>query len=150
MDARRMHDRTRLSKPVSRHATVGRIVMGAGLVRDSHREAWKDTAARFFDAVDVLLTPALAQVPHSRFGWWGERGCLANVRASAGYAPFCGAWNLAGWPAIVIPAGRDSADGLPLAVQLVAPPGGESLLLALAAQVEQMAPWHRVAPDYAS
>jgi amidase len=48
-----------------------------------------------------------------------------------------------------VPAGLDPR-GLPLAVQLVAPPGGEGQLLALAAQLEQLRPWPRVAESSAT
>jgi amidase len=44
-----------------------------------------------------------------------------------------------------VPAGLD-ADGLPRAVQLVAPPDGEATLLALAAQIEAARPWARARP----
>jgi amidase len=46
-----------------------------------------------------------------------------------------------------VPAGV-SESGLPLAVQLVATPGTEALLLALAAQLERHRPWTRFAPSY--
>jgi amidase len=39
-----------------------------------------------------------------------------------------------------VPAGIAS-DGLPLAVQLIAPPGREDLLFSLAAQLEEARPW---------
>ena len=48
---------------------------------------------------------------------------LSNTR----YAPFAAPWNLAGWPAMTVPAGW-IRDGMPLAVQLVAKPGGEAQL----------------------
>jgi amidase len=44
-----------------------------------------------------------------------------------------------------VPAGLHP-NGTPLSVQLVARPGGESLLLAIAAQLEQLRPWPRTAP----
>jgi len=148
MDARRLTDRSQLGKAVARQAAVGRFLLRAGLVRDSSRQAWCSEAGRFFEDVDVLLTPGLAQLPPAALRW-GERGWLANVRASSSYAPFGGVWNLAGWPAIVIPAGRHIGTGMPLSVQLVAQPGGEARLLAVAAQLEQLAPWPAVAPGYA-
>jgi amidase len=46
---------------------------------------------------------------------------------------------------MTVPAGLDPA-GLPVAVQLVAPPGGEARLLAVAAQLERARPWPRTAP----
>ena len=49
---------------------------------------------------------------------WSERAWLRNVVANSRYAPFAAPWNLAGWPALVVPAGV-GPDGLPLAVQLV-------------------------------
>lgn len=41
-----------------------------------------------------------------------------------------------------------SAHGTPLAVQLVAPDGGEQLLLGVATLLERLAPWARVAPGF--
>jgi amidase len=58
-----------------------------------------------------------------------------------------GAWNVAGFPALVVPMGQ-RRDGLPVAVQLVGPPGTELLLLAVAAQLEQVAPWRPHAPSW--
>jgi amidase len=149
MDARVLADRSRLGRPVSRHVAVGPILLRARLVRDSARQAWRSVAWRFFRDVDVLLIPSLAQLAPAAVRW-GERGWLANVRTSSSYAPFCGPWNLAGWPAMVVPAGRHASTGMPLSVQLVAAPGDEARLLAVAAQLEQLAPWPRLAPRYAS
>jgi amidase len=56
-----------------------------------------------------------------------------------------GTWNLAGYPAASVPAGL-GPNGLPMAVQLVAAPGGEAMLLGLAAQLERVRPWARLAP----
>ncbi|HEY5878525.1 MAG TPA: hypothetical protein VIU11_06430 [Nakamurella sp.] len=46
---------------------------------------------------------------------------------------------------MTVPAGVDRVDGLPVAVQLAAPPGGEAVLLDLAARIEHHAPWPRTA-----
>jgi amidase len=91
-----------------------------------------------------LITPALAQLPLPA-ARWGERGWVANLWANARYAPFAAPWNLAGWPAMVVPAGMHPS-GIPLSVQLVARPGGEATLLAVAAQLEHLRPWTRLAP----
>jgi amidase len=61
------------------------------------------------------------------------------------FAPFAAVFNVSGQPAISLPAGLD-IDGLPLGVQLGGPRGSEELLLRLAAQIEQSAPWPRAAP----
>jgi amidase len=114
-----------------------------GLPREKGRARWQQRAYRFFADHDVLVTPALAQPPIKAVAW-SQRGWVANLVANSRYAPFAAPWNLAGWPALVVPAGLDPR-GLPLAVQLVAPPGNEARLLSVAAQLEQIRPWPRIA-----
>jgi len=144
LDARLLPHRERMEARNRRHAAVGRAVLRLGYPKSKGRTRWQQRAGRFFERFDVLVTPALAQPP-LRARDWGERGWLANVWANARYAPFAAPWNLAGWPAMTVPAGLDP-DGLPVAVQLVAPPGGEARLLAVAAQLERARPWPRTAP----
>lgn len=146
LDARTLADRSKLARRTRRHAALGALALRAGLPREGGSTRWQRTAETFFSEHDVLLTPALAQPPISS-ARWSERGWLANVWSNSHYAPFAAPWNLAGWPAIAVPAGVSSA-GLPLSVQLVARPGGEALLLALAAQLERSRPWPRLAPAF--
>jgi amidase len=80
---------------------------------------------------DVLLTPTLATPPIPV----GSLRGLSTLALAGRKVPFTPAWNVTGQPALSIPAGV-SEDGLPLAVQLVGPPGSESLLLSVAAQLE--------------
>ncbi|KRA28168.1 MULTISPECIES: amidase family protein [unclassified Nocardioides] len=141
LDAQWLQDRGRLAKRTRRHAAVGRMVLKAGFPTDKGRAAWTSRAERLFADHDVLLTPALARYPKSSAAW-SERGWLANTLSDARHAPFAAPWNLAGWPAIVVPAGMGSGS-TPLAIQLVARPGGEGLLLGLAAQLEAIRPWRR-------
>ncbi|MGI8680495.1 MAG: amidase [Jatrophihabitans sp.] len=143
LDAQLVSDRSRLDVRVARHAALGRAVLRAGLPREKGRARWRDRAERFFADHDVLVTPALAQPPIRALAW-ARRGWLANIWSNARYAPFAAPWNLAGWPAMTVPAGLDP-DGLPLAVQLVARPGSESILLGVAAQLEQLRPWQQTA-----
>jgi amidase len=49
-------------------------------------------------------------------------------------------WNVTGSPAISLPL-HQTPDGLPVGVMLAAAPGREDLLLSLAAEVEEAAPW---------
>jgi amidase len=147
LDARLVADRSRLERRVTRHAALGRALLRAGLVRPAGRTAWQEAAEAFLAGRDVLVTPGLAQLPLPAHRW-GQRGWLSNVRANARYAPFAAPWNLAGWPAVIVPAGLHPG-GLPLSVQLVARPGSEDLLLALAGQLEALRPWPRLAPPYA-
>jgi amidase len=55
-------------------------------------------------------------------------------------AEYTSLWNVFGNPAIALPAGF-TAGGLPLSVQLIAPPEGEPRLIQVAAQLEQDLPW---------
>ena len=148
LDARGLADRSLLQPRVRRQAALGRAALAAGFPRESGRARWREKAEHFFADHDVLLTPMLAQRPR-RAREWGARGWLANIGSNAFYAPFAAPWNVAGWPAMSVPTGTDSA-GTPLAVQLVGPPGSESTLLAVARQLETAQPWRRVAPAFAN
>ncbi|MET9065532.1 amidase [Streptosporangium sandarakinum] len=139
LDPRRLERRTRAL------AKAGRLLARFGLDGSAGRDRWRAHGAdQWFGNADVLITPTLAAVPPPA-DRWGDRGLLANVRANVTYAPVTAAWNMAGWPAMNVPYGWHST-GMPIGVQLVAPPGGEPQLLALAAQLETAHPWLRHAP----
>jgi amidase len=126
--------------------------------RDGDRDRLRAALAPFFDRCDVLVMPSLAwPCPPARR--WGERSWTRSVVAALRFAPMTGVWNMAGYPAASVPAPPVPAPhsasvlsspsaSLPGSVQLVAAPGGESLLLALAAQLERARPWPRHAPAY--
>jgi aspartyl-tRNA(Asn)/glutamyl-tRNA(Gln) amidotransferase subunit A len=57
--------------------------------------------------------------------------------------------NLAGLPAISLPCGR-SAAGLPIGLQLLAPPFEEERLLRAARMYERETEWHRARAEVAS
>ncbi|MGY1591355.1 amidase [Geodermatophilus sp. SYSU D00708] len=128
------------------HARIGRLVRAAGLVRPGTAERFRDRMAAFFSDVDVLLTPVTTGPPLPARPWH-ERSFMANVTANARWAPWTAAWNLAGLPALVLPAGTRSG-GLPLSVQIAGPPGAESRLLWLAGELERRQPWRRHAPVF--
>jgi amidase len=134
-----------LEPRVRRHARIGRAIRNTPAMSDRLRSAWIDRAGEFLNEYDILITPALAQPPLESRRWsdggWGAT-MLANIR----YAPFAAPWNVAGFPAMVVPAGVHPETGTPVAVQLVAGPGGEGLLLSMAATIEAMHPWQRTAP----
>lgn len=81
---------------------------------------------------------------------YGERPWLRSVATALTFAPMTGVWNLAGFPAasVPFPGAVSSTTGLPGAIQLVAGPGREQTLLALAAGIERVSPWRRHAPVY--
>jgi aspartyl-tRNA(Asn)/glutamyl-tRNA(Gln) amidotransferase subunit A len=74
------------------------------------------------DGVLLMPTTPQAAFPH-------------GSQPPASQADFTGLANIAGLPALAVPAGRD-ADGLPVGVQLVGSAGSESRLIALARSLE--------------
>ncbi|WP_433272691.1 amidase [Pseudonocardia xinjiangensis] len=128
-------DRNRLQRRTRAHARIGRVVRRAGLVRERGRQEWTARAREFFTEHDVLVTPMLQALP-AKAEPWHRKSWLANF-PQALHSAFVTPWNLAGFPAMSVPAGVHPT-GLPIGVQLVAPPGGESRLLALAAQLESL------------
>jgi amidase len=140
-------DRARMERRVRVHARLGSL--SRRFIDDGQRERLRDMlGTTVFDRIDVLLTPTLAQPPIAARRW-GERGWLANVAANTRFAPYPAPWNLAGYPAAAVPAGIHRATGTPLSVQLVTTPdGGESRLLSLAATLEELRPWQRLAPGF--
>jgi amidase len=139
-------DRARLQPRSRGHARVGRALRRAGLVRPGAGERFRERMAGFFADVDVLLTPVTAGPPLAARPWH-ERSFLANVVANSRWAPWAAPWNVAGLPALVLPAGN-RPEGLPLAVQFVGPPGAEGRLLWLAGELERLQPWRRYAPVF--
>jgi amidase len=139
-------DHDALQPRTKTHAALGRYVRGF----DSQAVA-DDFVRRctgFFEQFDVLITPTFADRPLPAVAW-SERSWLANLianlRATGG---FPAAWNVAGFPAVNVPYGLDPRTGGPIGVQMVAAPGDESLLIGLAAIIEERAPWRRTAPGY--
>ncbi|TQF75030.1 amidase [Rhodococcus spelaei] len=124
------------------HAAVGRRL--ARFVKAEQVERLHRTLYEYFAEHDVVITPTLAAVPVAS-SRWSEKSWLSNVVANVRYAPFPSLWNLAGWPAASVPAGIHPQTGTPLGVQIAAPPGSEGKILAVAAQLEQLLPWTRVA-----
>jgi Asp-tRNA(Asn)/Glu-tRNA(Gln) amidotransferase A subunit family amidase len=118
--------------------------------------------AAFHAEHDLLLTPTLA-TPPPKIGQFdlpaparaATRAILATrtgrvlsrlglvdriVEDNLGWVPYTQLANVTGRPAASVPL-HWTADGLPLGVQFVAAPGGERVLLQVAAQLEQARPW---------
>jgi amidase len=140
-------DRSQLDRAVRFHTVLGDRVRARDLVKDADVEVFRGRVEDYFAGVDVLITPTLATPPIAA-ARWGQRPWPRVFAANARYAPYPAPWNYAGFPAVSVPAGIHPNTGTPLAVQLVAPRGGEGLLLGVAALIERLAPWPRVAPGY--
>jgi amidase len=109
----------------------------------SHGERLAATINGIFDDHDLLLTPTIAEVPRSVGALDGVGTLHASLRAVP-YVAYTAVWNVCGNPAASLPAGQER--GLPLAVQLVAPPHDEVTLLTVAAQFEGASPWAGLVP----
>ena len=144
MDAEE-YDRRALGRTTRRMASAGRTLAKVGMTGAGTRRKWRDTGAeRFLGEADVVLTPTLLKPPPVALRW-GRRGLLRTFAANTSYAGMCPPWNLAGWPAMNVPAGTHSC-GTPIGVQFAARSGQEALLLGLAAHLEAVRPWPRTAP----
>jgi amidase len=138
-------DRSRLSRAVRSHAALGARALARGLVHEADAELFRARMEGYFEGVDLLVTPTLANPPLEA-ARWGDRPWPWVFAANARFAPYPPPWNYAGFPAVSVPAGVHPSTGTPLAVQLIAPRGGEQLLLGVAALIERLTPWPRVAP----
>lgn len=137
LDPRLLARRTRV------HAAIGRRFLGT-VRTGTARQALRERLEPFFAEHDVLLLPALAR-RSPRAEPWHERGWLRNVLVNTSYSPLTPPWNLTGWPAMAVPLGT-LPSGAPTAVQLVARPGSEAVLLGVAEELERRRPWRRTAP----
>jgi amidase len=99
--------------------------------------------ARGFDEYDVLVNPTVA-MPSPEHGYIGPEVPFDTVvERLKWFIPFTLTQNVSGGPAISLPLGQ-SADGMPLGVQLASPLGDERTLLELALEIEAAAPWPRI------
>lgn len=103
-------------------------------------------ALRRLSAYDVVLTPTLASPPLPVGAIRDDDDPERDFEAQKRFTPYTSLWNVTGSPAVSLPT-HWTPEGLPVGVMLAARPGEEATLVALAAQVEQAAPWrHRTPP----
>ena len=93
----------------------------------------------FFARYDIIVTPTAAALP------WPATEVFPPIIAGQkvsprGHAVFTAFANMAGCPGINVP-GAPSSSGLPIGFQLVAAPGKDGLLCAIAEQYESARPW---------
>ncbi|VFA97497.1 amidase [Nocardia cyriacigeorgica] len=97
---------------------------------------------QFFTGYDLLLTPTL-NTPAPLLGEMDGNADLTSLEWTTklfDLFSFTPLFNQTGTPAISLPLGQ-STQGLPIGVQLAGPACSESLLLCVAAQLEQAMPW---------
>ncbi len=125
------------------HAS-GQAVDGLTVVHSLHQlqRTSRDVVARWGRDFDVLVTPTMTIEPPVAGAVLAEAhaqpaGPPLSVLAMAA---FTAVYNITGQPAVSLPL-HWSDDGLPVGVQFVGGPWQESLLISLAAQIEEASPW---------
>ena len=119
------------------------LSLNSGQYLRSMQELQKITRqiARYFEGIDVLLTPTLGEPPAPLGTFDSPPGePLTGLFRAAAYVPFTPPFNVTGQPGISLPL-HQSAAGLPIGVQFVGRFGDEETLLSLAGQMETAAPW---------
>src|SRR5215469_15251562 len=106
---------------------------------------WARRMARWWTSHDLLLTPTLG-APPPELGWFTAEGPEEEGRRVGSFIPYTAQFNMTGQPAVSLPV-HWTPDGLPVGVQLVAAYGREDLLVRVASQLEQAAPWHERRPQ---
>lgn len=135
-------------EPITRQAI--RFAQDTSLGTHLHRAAQVNAhvrqLARYFERFDVLLTPATNGPAPVHGTLRMDRGDLETFLENLfAISPFTAPFNASGQPAIALPV-HQTADGLPIGVQLVGRFAEDALLLGLAAQMETAARWQTVAP----
>ena len=100
---------------------------------------WCRQMAEWWAAFDILVTPTLG-APPPPLGWFTDDGPEVEGERIVSFIPYTAQFNMTGQPAVSLPL-HWSAEGLPVGVQLVSAYGREDLLVRLAAQLEEAAPW---------
>lgn len=100
--------------------------------------------AAIFEQVDLLLTPTTPTPAFSAEGVLSARLNGEDVTLFELSAPFTAPFNMTGQPAASIPAGL--VDGMPVALQVIAPRHLDIDCLAAAALLEDARPWPKLAP----
>jgi amidase len=139
-DAEGLPHPERLSDQTKGFVRIGGLISDRQLRRV--RERQPRVAARiqsFFRDFDLLITPAMTQLPFE-VGRWRGKSALAAINGMSRVYPYGAAWNFTGQPAAAIPAGF-SEGGLPRSVMVIARPNDEPTLISLAAQLEAERPW---------
>lgn len=102
--------------------------------------------ATFFDRYDVWLYPTLGDKP---LGLGEIDTRTSDYRALygrlLGYNPYSWLFNMSGGPSISLPLGQ-STDSLPLGISFGADVGNDDLVVRLARQIEEAAPWRERRP----
>lgn len=137
-------NRDRLSPEIVANTEFGMTLTAADYVDAlGARARVYEVMRELFEHIDVLAAPVAAVPPFPAEWDWPRE--IAGVRQNDYLQWMRACWriSLTGFVALSIPCGY-TAEGLPIGLQLIAPPGREPLVLALAQQFERARPaWTR-------
>ncbi|WP_419827354.1 amidase family protein [Sphingomonas sp.] len=102
--------------------------------------AFTRASAEFYEGYDVILSPVTRTMPPPLGTLAPTRAFDDLAHAFFDYASYTPLQNMSGEPSISLPVHAVSG-GLPTGAMLSAAPGGDDLLLELAAEIERAAPW---------
>lgn len=130
---------------------LGRAIDGGTYLRSVQElQRISRQIADFFESIDVLLTPTLAEPPAPLGTFDSPPGePLTGLFRAASYVPFTPPFNVTGQPGISLPLHWNDA-GLPIGLQFVGRFGDEETLLSLAGQLEEARPWAGRRPPVAA
>jgi amidase len=100
---------------------------------------WSRRMADWWTSHDLLVTPTVG-APPPELGWFTGAGPEEEGARIVSFIPYTAQFNMTGQPAVSLPL-HWTPGGLPVGVQLVAPYGREDMLVRVASQLEQAAPW---------
>ncbi|MFE1600517.1 amidase [Methylobacterium sp. ID0610] len=109
------------------------------------RSRWYAQVLRLFETADLLALPVAQTFPFPVEEAWPRAIAGRAMDTYHRWMESAIPATMAGCPAISLPAGRNP-QGLPMGLQLIAPPRGEALLLAVAASYEEATGFDREAP----
>lgn len=101
---------------------------------------WRSRVLGLFGDVHVLALPTVPVIAPL------AADCIDTVDATMRLTQFTFAWSLAEVPAMSVPCGF--ANGLPVGLQLIAPPLREDMLFRVALAYQGVTHWHREQPSY--
>jgi len=102
--------------------------------------AMSRSVQEWWQSFDLLLTPTIPEAPPTLGQFGSPDDPLAGLFRSAAIVPFTIPFNVTGQPAISLPL-HMNASGLPIGIQLVGAFAREDVLIRIALQLEEAAPW---------